>query len=375
MIINRELNADVVTAARQRIINIFDTYAKVYMSFSGGKDSLTLAHLTTELYTHGKIDIKKLYMVFIDEEAIFPCVEKTVMDWRDYTLSLGAASFDWFALEVRHHSCLNSLENDESFICWDRFKRGKWIRDPPPFAIRSHPLLRPRVDTYQQFLRRVNDGINMVGVRVFESIQRRNNFENHLKSKTISLRKYNLIQPIYDWHDSDVWLYLHEHKIQIPDAYLYMWQIGRRKNHLRISQFFSVDTISTLSEMTQYYPNLMSQVCKREPNAYIVALYYDSEMFRRKTSRRKKLEATGDTNYEAKVLNMLSNIPENFRSKYSQQIAIKYRNRVMRCKYAITPDHWRDLYESLLAGDPKLRNLRAIEHRVRMQYARLAYPD
>lgn len=59
----------------------------------------------------------------------------------------------------------------------------------------------------------------------------------------------------------------------IPDIYLYLWQAGTRKGQLRVSQFFSVDTARSLVKMNEYYPDLMERVTRREPNAYLAALY------------------------------------------------------------------------------------------------------
>lgn len=148
---------DVVTAAKKRLKNVFSNGVPVTMSFSGGKDSLCLAGLVEELARAGEIDITLLTVVFIDEEAIFPCIEETVKKWRLRFMALGAR-FLWFALEVKHYSCLNMLENDESFICFDHTKRDVWVREPPPFAIRKHPCHRGPSETYQQFLSRFQKG-------------------------------------------------------------------------------------------------------------------------------------------------------------------------------------------------------------------------
>ena len=45
----RSACVDVLTAAKQRLINIFNNGLPVFMSFSAGKDSLVLAHLVLEL--------------------------------------------------------------------------------------------------------------------------------------------------------------------------------------------------------------------------------------------------------------------------------------------------------------------------------------
>ncbi len=73
MIVARELGVDVLTAARQRIRNVFSNGLPVYLAFSGGKDSLVLADITAKLGQAGEIDIRQLRVEFIDEEAIsFP---------------------------------------------------------------------------------------------------------------------------------------------------------------------------------------------------------------------------------------------------------------------------------------------------------------
>jgi len=174
-VMRRKANIDVVTAARIRLRNIFSNGLPVYFSFSGGKDSLALGHLILDMIQKGEIAASQLTVIFIDEEAIYPCIERTVKEWRKKFL-LAGAKFDWYAVEVRHFNCFNSLEENESFICWDREKEDVWIRRPPSFAIRNHPLLRPRIDTYQDFLARITaGGLQVLGVRGYESVQRLTN--------------------------------------------------------------------------------------------------------------------------------------------------------------------------------------------------------
>lgn len=98
------------------------------------------------------------------------------------------------------------------------------------------------------------------------------------------------IFPIYDWTDKDVWLYLLREKVDIPEIYLYLWQSGTGRGQLRVSQFFSVDTAKSLVKMNEYYPDLMDRIIRREPNAYLAALYWDSEMFGRSSRKRKEME-------------------------------------------------------------------------------------
>lgn len=343
-------NVDVVTTARQRIKNIFRTAPKVYLSVSGGKDSIVLNDLIFKMCQNGTIDKSKLQVVFIDEEAIYPCVEKIVKNMRLAWLSLGV-EFIWWCIECRHYNCFNQLTNDESFICWDRFQKDVWVRQMPPFAKTSHPLFKPRQDSYQQFLTRyTKDGVSLIGVRVNESMQR----ANALANRTDPLVMY----PIYDFTDKDIWRYIRDNNLDIPNAYLYLYQCGRGKNKMRLSQFFSVDTAKDLVNMCEYYPDLFNKICKREPNAYIAMLYYDTELFRR-TKERKSNSEEDNIDYKAKVLERLYD-DKFFETKSAKETQRNYSNIIIKFGPMLTRKHYKKIYTALIGGDPKGRAFRAL---------------
>lgn len=360
---------DVVTAAEIRLINVFNNGLPVYMSFSGGKDSLCLAQLVLSLIQRGKINPKQLTVQFIDEEAIFPCIESIVLAWRKKFMLVGA-KFEWYCIEVKHFNCFNELSNDETFICWDSLKKNVWVRQPPKFAIREHPLLKPRKDAYQDFLPRIcNDGITIVGIRTAESVQRLQNIALMTKvGKNCTSKKQ--IFPIYDWSNNDVWLYLKEQKVEIPEIYLYLWQSGSGKGQLRVSQFFSIDTAKSLVKMNEYYPNLMERIIRREPNAYLAALYWDSEMFGRKTRNRKELEGSiqKQRDYKAELLILFNDMEKNFPSTHKRYVAERYRNFFLQISAIATQKDCQCIYEGLISGDPKLRTFRALYQRVYGRY-------
>ena len=359
---------DVVTAARQRIKNVFRNGVPVYMSFSGGKDSLALAHLVYSLIQAGEIDPALLTVVFIDEEAIFDCIEATTKAWRKKFL-LAGAKFQWWCIEVKHFNCLNQLSNDESFVCWDSRKAAQWVRQPPAFALRNHPKLRPRVDSYQSFLPRVTrDGIMLSGVRASESVQRLQ-YMSALNMGLKGMTDSNTIYPIYDWKTSDVWLYLRDQQVQIPEVYLQMYQVGVGKNRLRVSQFFSIDTVPVLVNLGEYDPYLMERVLRREPNAYLAMLYWDSEMFRRTTRTRKELEGEDDRNFRALLKEILfQKFDEYFDTPNKRRVAATYRGLFIRMEGMAQPKDYKRVYNGLMSGDPKLRTLRAIYLTVFTEY-------
>lgn len=362
-----EASIDVVEAAKMRIRNVFRNGLPVYMSFSGGKDSLVMAQLVVELIQSGEINPAQLTVQFIDEEAIFSCIEEKVKEWRKKFLLLGAR-FEWFCLEVKHFNCFNELSNDETFICWDRYKKAVWVRQPPSFAIREHPLLRPRTDAYQDFLPRVCvDGITIVGIRTAESVQRLQNIASMLRAGRTMTNKQQVF-PIYDWTNNDVWLYLLRKKVDIPEIYLFLWQSGTRKGQLRVSQFFSVDTARSLVKMNEYYPDLMERIIRREPNAYLASLYWDSEMFGRSTAARKQNEGVVEKDYKAALLELFSDMDTYFGTEHKRYVAERYRDFFMRVSVIVDNKDCKAIYEGLISGDPKFRTYRALYQRIYGKY-------
>lgn len=375
MVLTRiQSDISVVEAARIRTRNIFENHLPVYFSFSGGKDSLALAQVVLELIQRHEIDPSLLTVQFIDEEAIFPCIEDMVKKWRKIFLMQGA-KFEWYAMPVRHYNCFNELENDESFICFEPGKEDRWVRQPPSFAIRLHPLLKPGVDTYQSFLEKRNaGGIAIIGMRVAESLQRLQYFARITKSGK-SVTNQGKAYPIYDWKDTDVWKFLKDEHVDIPVVYLYLYQIGTARRNLRISQFFSVDTARVLVRMNEYYPDLMERICRREPNAYLASLYWDSEMFGRSTRTRRELEKkeTGPKkDYKAELTYMFSHMETFFQTPHKMHVATEYKKFFMRvCAFATEQDY-KAIYEGLSSGDPKLRTLRSLFYKVYGSYLKTA---
>jgi len=359
---------DVVTAARMRIKNVFSNGLPVYLSFSGGKDSLVLADMTLKLIASGEIDPKLLTVLFVDEEAIYASVDEKVHEWRKKFI-LAGATFLWYCVEVKHFSAYNQLTSDESYTCWDHTKEQVWVRRPPPFAIRNHPQLKPGIDNYQSFLPKITgDGIMLVGVRAAESVQRLQYMANLNLGAGSSITGKNMIYPIYDWKTSDVWLYLRDNHVDIPVIYLWMYQAGISKNQLRICQLFSVDCVGSLIHIAEYEPGLWERILAREPNAYLAMLYWDSELYRRTSKQRRDNEAPKD--YRALVKEMLFEKPElHFTTALTKHVAEQYRKQFIRVDGMARPRDYRKMYDALVAGDPKLRTMRAIYMDVATAYA------
>lgn len=344
--ITKYLDINVVEAAERRVLEIFNKHNNVVLSFSAGKDSITMADVTIKTMLKYGIDFKRLAVYFFDEEAIYPDLERIVMDWRAKFMGLGA-KFYWFCIPIRHYNCTNQLANDESFICWEPGKEHQWVRRMPKFAIRNHADFRMGM-SYQQFSDKILKNIPvMIGLRVAESIQR---LSSVLDRKKESNKNY----PIYDWTDNDIWLYIRNNNLQFPVVYMYLYKTGISANKLRISQFFSIDTIKSLPKVLEFYPKLYEAIQRREPNVDLVLLYWDTDMF-----RSGKQDVKFDTKKDYKTM-----LAEDFKKAAqspSDYPGFKMAKTIMSKLTKYMPDSiYRDTYRILIAGDPKGRSTRSV---------------
>ena len=175
--------------------------------------------------------------------------------------------------------------------------------------------------------------------------------------------------PIYDWTDNDVWLFLLRNHVDIPEIYLFLWQSGSSKRQMRVSQFFSVDTARSLVKMNEYYPDLMERIIRREPNAYLAALYWDSEMFGRSSRKRKEAEAGQEQkDYRQELIYLFNHMDVFFDTPHKRHVAERYRNFFMSVSAIATDADYKHIYEGLISGDPKMRAFRALYQRIYGRY-------
>ncbi len=350
---------NVLEAAKIRIKNVFANGCKVYLSFSSGKDSLCMSSITYDLIRSGEINPKQLTVIFVDEEGLYPSMVEAAERWRRNFQSVGVP-FLWLCLPFKQVSVIDHLSSSESWITWEPGKEHLWIRQPPAGAILSSPYLKyPGQMNYQTFCERAfADGIQMVGLRTIESLTRLQAV-SRASSKTINGKFY----PIYDWQDSDVWLYIKERGLEFPEIYMRLYEAGVRKNQLRLCAFFGDCGTQGLRWIAETDNDLWERIERREPNAYLVLLYWDSEMFRRTTSKRRKLEATeaSKKDYCALCKDILFLNTEKYTiAKDTKKRLNNWRSLFLKTYGIATQGHYKRMYEGLLYGDPKSRILRIL---------------
>jgi len=121
------LPESVLQASQQRIEWVMENFSRVCVSFSGGKDSTIMLHLTAQ---HARRTGKKICVLFVDWEAQFSCTiahcEKMRAEYRDVI-----EQFFWVALPLTTQNSLTQYHPE--WQCWE--PGAPWVRQPPKDAI------------------------------------------------------------------------------------------------------------------------------------------------------------------------------------------------------------------------------------------------
>lgn len=113
----------------------------------------------------------------------------------------------------------------------------------------------------------------------------------------------------------------------------------------------------------------MERIIRREPNAYLAALYWDSEMFGRSTAARKQNESgKAEKDYRAALLGLFSDMESNFHTEHKRYVAERYRRFFISVSAIVDNKDCKAIYEGLISGDPKLRSYRALYQRIYGKY-------
>lgn len=251
MAIKRFRDFDVLAAARNRIAETFDNVERVYIAFSGGKDSSVMFHLVMDEAIKRK---QRVAVMLIDFEAQY-----------SETIEHAKEMFELYADHIDPHwICIpmllrNAVTNYEPrWMCWDPEKRDLWIRDKPEWAKteKDYPFAVPGME-FEEFIVLFGEWYGQgkktagfIGIRAQESLHRycavatwekKDLMMNGRRWTTkIVAETYN-VYPIYDWLTEDIWRF--HAKTGKPHNAIYdrMHMAGVPLKHQRLCQPFGDD--------------------------------------------------------------------------------------------------------------------------------------
>jgi len=244
----KPLGIDVLTAAQSRIQYVFDNFPRIYVSFSGGKDSSVMLHLVMDEAIRRK---RKVGVLFVDLEGQYKItiehIENMFKLYSDYIIPF------WCCLEISLRNAVSSFQ--PKWICWDRREKEKWIRPMPEGAKinEDFPFFYPGME-FEEFVPKFGEWFSQgkltacfVGIRADESLNRyrtimgrKSMFENKKWTTWCGGSVYN-IYPIYDWKTQDIWIYNGKFLKPYNKLYDLMHKAGISIHQQRICQPYGDD--------------------------------------------------------------------------------------------------------------------------------------
>lgn len=280
--LKRPLGIDVLTAARQRISYIFDHFPKIYVSFSGGKDSTVMLHLVME---EARRRGRKVGVLFIDWEAQYQLTIDHVVEC--YELYADTLEPLWCSLPLKTTNACSMQEPE--WICWERGKEDIWVRGIPEqadFTLAQPPGFYRENMTFEEFVPEFSQWYGQgqlvacfVGIRSAESLNRfravrtrKTAFHKQPWTTWLGRYAYNAY-PIYDWETEDVWTYLGKTSLPYNRLYDRMHQAGLSIHQMRICEPYGDEQRQGLWLYHLIEPQTWARVINRVSGVNSASLY------------------------------------------------------------------------------------------------------
>lgn len=321
------LGVSVLEAARARIAWTFDTFPRVYVSFSGGKDSTVLLHL---VMAEAKQRGRKVGVLFVDLEAQYALTIAHVQEcydlYRDYIEPF------WVSLPIHLRNAVSVYE--PHWVCWEPGREADWVRQPSPLAITDSsrfPFFRAEME-FEEFVPEFGRWYGggqltacFVGIRADESLNRWRTvaghgvkFEGRNWTNNIGQGLWN-VYAAYDWRVEDVWIY--HGRTSLPHNRLYdrMHQAGLTPAQMRICQPYGDDQRRGLWLFHLIEPETWARVVARVNGVNGGALYVQESG---NVSGYRRITLPEGHTWKTFALLLLESQPPRTREHFANKIAV-----------------------------------------------------
>lgn len=327
-----ELDVSVLEASRQRISKTFDNFERIYISFSGGKDSSVMTHL---VLSEAMKRNRKVGLLIIDLEAQYEQTIEHIEDmidmYKDYI------DLHWFCGELLLRNAVSDFE--PKWVCWDEERKEDWIRQKPKQAsdLSQYDFYVPKMEfeelmvIFGEWYSQGKLTAGFIGIRSDESLHRYRAITSQKKDLTFNGWKWttklnkNLynVYPIYDWRTEDIWIFHLKNK-ELPYNKIYdmMTRAGVKFGDQRLCQPYGDDQKKGLWLYHILEPNTWFKLINRVSGVNSGALYIKE---RGNMTGNNNVEKPEGHTWESYTNFLLRSLPkktqENYRERFEKFIA------------------------------------------------------
>lgn len=322
----RSLGINVLTAARQRISYVFDNFPRIYISFSGGKDSSVMLHLVMDEAIKRN---RKVGVLFVDLEGQY----KLTIDHIKQIFETYKEYIDpyWCCLQIALRNAVSTFQ--PKWIAWDIAQKDKWIREMPEIAKHDcdFPFFYPGME-FEEFVPKFGQWYSkgkltacFVGIRSDESLNRyrtiagrKSKFEDKNWTTWTGETVYN-IYPIYDWKTQDIWRYNGKYFKSYNRLYDLMHKAGVSIHQQRICQPYGDDQRRGLWLFHVIEPETWGKVVSRVNGANSGALFNGEHG---NINGMMKIQKPEGHTWESFAKLLLSSMPNKTQKHFENKIAL-----------------------------------------------------
>lgn len=379
----RSLNINVNEASIDRINYVFDNFERVYLSFSAGKDSTVMLHLTAQEARKRNI---KFGLLIVDLEGQYTMtIEHAKAMIKEYEDVLDVY---WVSLPISLRNAVSVYE--PQWICWDDDKKEDWIRDLPENAIHDNNFFDFFIKgmEFEDFVPKFGEWYSngkttacIVGIRTDESLNRwrtiastsKTKFNNKQWTTKVTENVFNAY-PIYDWKTEDIWVYHAKNKDKrFNELYEFMNKAGLSIHLQRICQPYGDDQRRGLWLFHLIEPNSWAKIVARVSGANSGALYVQENG---NINGYNKIEKPLNHTWKSFAYLLIESMPPQTKHHYNVKIATfckwweqrGYEDGIpdeadSRLETAKKVPSWRRVCKSLLRNDYWMKGLSFTQHK------------
>lgn len=366
-----DVSVDVNTLARQRMAYVMDTFDRVQVLFSGGKDSTAVLNVALEV-AHSDPRFARhlpLRVLFWDEEAI---PDETA----EYVARVAArddVALEWLCLPVQHRNACS--RHHPYWWPWAPEDRDKWCRPLPEqaitelegFSIWPQEARMTIPDMSGLLAPPPHTTAALMGIRAQESLIRtravtRKSVDNYIVPHGGSVTNQgNLfkVYPIYDWKTEDVWAATRAFGWDYNHAYDLLEMAGVSPSLQRCSPAFGEEPLQKIHTYAQCFPEVWAKMAERVPGIGAAQRYALTELY----AYRDRPEKPAGMPWP----DFLTHYLAKYRPKEQQLVATRIKSElashyrrtrdplVHRAPHPITGICWHFLLTLAMRGDFKNR--------------------